>query len=321
MQELNINTIYLGDAKEVLSHLPDKSIDCCVTSPPYYKLRDYGVSGQLGLEPSPEEYIDNLVSVFREVHRVLKDEGTLWVNLGDSYACSNGRWGGTKNLSSSESTSPGSSAQMPRPHSWEHSVIKPKDLIGIPWSLALALRAEGWYLRQDIIWEKKNCQPESVKDRCTKAHEYIFMLSKMPKYYYDINSIREPHKSMDDLLRRVKNGKAEWKTVKAQAGSPFAMSGTGKDRRKNYHPLGRNKRTVWTVNLTKTKEAHFATYPEQLIADCVKAGCPEGGVVLDPFMGSGTSAVVALKNKRQYVGIELNPEYIEMAQRRIALVK
>lgn len=317
MQELNLNTIYLGDAKEVLSRFPDQSIDCCVTSPPYYGLRDYGVSGQLGLEQTPEAYIENLVSVFRDVRRVLKDNGTLWVNIGDSYAGGSGRWGGTKNLSYLQSTSPGSLTQIQYTNPWKHPHIKPKDLIGIPWTLAFALRAEGWFLRQDIIWQKGNCQPESIKDRCTKSHEYIFMFSKKPKYYYDIDAIREPHTSLDDLMRRVRNGKAEWKTVKAGAGGPYAMSGTGKDRRKSYHPLGRNKRTVWTVSLTKTKEAHFATYPEKLIVDCIKAGCPAGGVVLDPFIGSGTTAVVALKEGRQYVGIELNPEYIGIAERRI----
>lgn len=318
MSELNLNSIYLGDAKEVLSRSPDKSIDCCVTSPPYYGLRDYGVSGQLGLEQTPEEYIENLVSVFREVHRVLKDDGTLWVNLGDSYAGGSGRWGGSKNLSSFQSGSKGSLTQIPHTKQWKHPHIKPKDLIGIPWALAFALRNEGYYLRQDIIWLKPNTQPESIKDRCTKSHEYIFMFSKKPKYYYDIDAIREPHTTLDDLERRVRNGKAEWKTVKASAGSPYAMGGTGKDRRKNYHPLGRNKRTVWNVPLTKTKEAHFATYPEKLIVDCIKAGCPVGGVVLDPFIGSGTTAVVALKNDRRYIGIELNPEYIEIAERRIS---
>lgn len=320
MNELNLNAIYQGDAKEVLSKFPDRSIDCCITSPPYYGLRDYGVDGQLGLEQSPEEFIDNLVSVFREVRRVLKDTGTLWVVIGDSYAGGSGRWGGTNNLSYHQQTNPGSLTQIERTKPWKHPYIKSKDLIGIPWMLAFALRSEGWFLRQDIIWEKPNCQPESIKDRCTKSHEYVFMFSKKQKYYYDIDAIREPHQTLDDLNRRIKNGKEEWKTVKAAAGAPYAMSGTGKSRRKNYHPLGRNKRTVWRVVLTKTKEAHFATYPEKLIVDCIKAGCPVGGVVLDPFIGSGTTAITALKNDRRYVGIELNPEYVEIAERRITKI-
>lgn len=320
MPELHLNSIYLGDAKSVLSGFPDKSIDCCITSPPYYGLRDYGVDGQLGLEKTPEEFIENLVAVFREVGRVLKDTGTLWVVIGDSYAGGSGRWGGMKNLSKFQRSNIGSLTQIKNSQPWKHPVIKPKDLIGIPWALAFALRAEGWWLRQDIIWEKGNCQPSSIKDRCTTSHEYVFMFSKKPKYYYDIDAIREPHTTLADLNRRIKNGKEEWKTVKAAAGSPFAMSGTGKSRRKNYHPLGRNKRTVWHVNLTKTKEAHFATYPEGLIVDCIKAGCPVGGVVLDPFVGSGTTPVVALKNNRKYIGIELNPEYIEIVKRRLAKV-
>lgn len=317
MSELNLNSIYLGDAKDVLSKFPDKSIDCCITSPPYYGLRDYGIDGQVGLEASPEAYIENLVFIFREVWRVLKDEGTLWVNIGDSYAGGSGRWGGTKNLSGLQSGSKGSISQIQHTKPWKHNTIKSKDLIGIPWSLAFALRADGWYLRQDIIWNKPNPMPESIKDRCTKSHEYIFMLSKKPKYYYDIDSIREPHTSLDDLHRRLRNGKEEWKTVKASAGSPYAMNGTSRSRRIMYHPLGRNKRTVWTVPLSHSKEAHFAIYPEQLIEDCIKAGCPSGGVVLDPFIGSGTTALVALKNGREYIGIELNPEYIEIAERRI----
>ena len=320
MQELNLNSIYLGDAKEVLSTFPDKSIDCCVTSPPYYGLRDYDVSGQLGQERTPEAYIENLVSVFREVRRVLRDDGTLWVNIGDSYAGGSGRWGGAKNLSYIQRTSPGSLTQIQHTKPWEHLHIKPKDLIGIPWSLAFALRADGWFLRSDIIWQKPNPMPESIKDRCTKAHEYIFMLSKRQKYYFDIDSIREPHTSLDDFNRRIRNGKEEWKTVKAGADSPYSMRGTGKSRRTMYHPLGRGKRTVWTVPLMKSKDAHFATYPEKLIVDCIKAGCPAGGVVLDPFIGSGTTAVVARKEGRRYVGIELNPEYIGIAERRIKKV-
>lgn len=320
MEGIKSNHIYLGDAKEVLSAFPDKSIDCCVTSPPYFGLRDYGAAGQIGLEKSPEEYIAGLVSVFREVGRVLKDNGTLWLNIGDSYAGGNDKWGGTKNLCYSQKTALDSVTQIEHTKPRKHPHIKPKDLIGIPWSLAFALRADGWFLRSDIIWHKPNPMPESIKDRCTKAHEYIFMFSKKPKYYFDIDSIREPHTSLDDFNRRIRNGKEEWKTVKAGADSPYSMRGTGKSRRTMYHPLGRGKRTVWTVPLMKSKDAHFATYPEKLIVDCIKAGCPVGGVVLDPFIGSGTTAVVALKEGRRCVGIELNPEYIGIAERRIKKV-
>ena len=275
------NKIYQGNAIDVLKNFEDNSIDCCVTSPPYYALRDYGVDGQIGLEEAPEKYIERLTEVFMEVHRVLKPEGTLWLNIGDSY---NGYKGNASN-DNFETEYAGHRNQPARTSRFglEAKNIKPKDLIGIPWMLAFSLRnAGGWYLRQDIIWEKRNPMPESVKDRCTKSHEYIFLMSKSQKYYFDFEAIQEG--SIDNIGKR-------------------------------------NKRDVWSVSVKPFKEAHFATYPQELIAPCILAGCPQGGVVLDPFMGSGTTAIVASKLGRDYVGIELNPEYKEMAERRIKLQK
>lgn len=334
---MDLNKIYLGDNIETLKLIPDNRVDCCVTSPPYYGLRDYGtgtwVGGdpncphmrkskqvigktvatgaveqsednlgvgdaiyksvcplcgavredkQVGLEETPEEYIERLVSIFREVKRVLKDEGTLWVNIGDSYAGGAGRWGGTDNIATKQTTNSGSLSEIGVVKKWKHEIIKPKDLIGIPWMLAFALRADGWYLRQDIIWNKPSVMPEPVKDRCTKSHEYIFLLSKSSKYYFDNGAMQESTSNFD---------------------------GT------------RNKRDVWVVNTAHYKEAHFATFPEKLIQPMILAGCPKGGVVLDPFMGSGTTGVVAKQNHRNYIGCELNEEYVRMAENRIKNTK
>ena len=269
------NEIYLGDCIQGMSSLPDKSVNTCITSPPYYGLRDYGCDGQIGLEETPESYVQKMVDVFREVKRVLRDDGTLWLNIGDSY---NGSGGNHK---------------------------KPKDLIGIPWMLAFALRTDGWYLRQDIIWHKPNPMPESVRDRCTKAHEYIFLLSKSPKYYFDSEAIKIPVKQ-------------EWGT-RDRTNGKYHNDGTGlrphSGLEKSYTKA--NKRSVWTVTTKPFKDAHFATYPESLIVPCVLAGCAEGGLVLDPFMGAGTTALVSKKLGRNYVGFELNPEYRNIAIKRI----
>ena len=286
---MEVNKIYLGDSTELLKLLPDESVNCCITSPPYFGLRDYGKDGQIGLEETPEKYIDKLVAVFREVKRVLKEDGTLWINIGDSYAGGAGRWGGTNNVSEKQTTNNGSLSEIPIAKKWQHDIIKPKDLIGIPWMLAFALRADGWYLRQDIIWHKPNPMPESVKDRCTKSHEYIFLLSKSPKYYFDNVAIQEDCVSRDKI--DYPNG------------------------------MKRNKRDVWTVNPSHYKDAHFATFPEELIEPMILACCPKGGVVLDMFMGSGTTAVVAKKNHRNWVGCELNEEYVKMAENRIKNTK
>lgn len=271
--------IITGDALTVLGSLESGSINCCVTSPPYFGLRDYGVDGQLGLELTPEEYVADLVAVFGEVRRLLRDDGTLWLNLGDSYT----------NGNTTNSTGGPSPRQMSNAGSWFEprrieTGLRPKNLIGIPWRVAFALQADGWYLRSEIIWDKLNCMPESCKDRPTRAHETIFLLTKSPTYYYDADAIREPHGDMSRFC----------------------------------HPLGRNKRSVWRIPTQPVPEAHFATYPEKLVEPCILAGCPPRGVVLDPFAGSGTTGIVACRLGRDFVGIELNPEYAEMAERRIA---
>ena len=314
--EIKRNEIYSGDVIETLRSLPEGFIHTCVTSPPYWGLRDYGVPGQIGLEPTPEEYVEKMVLVFREVWRVLRDDGTLWLNLGDSYG-------------------PG------------------KQLMGIPWRVAFALQNDGWVLRSDIIWSKPNAMPESVKDRPTKAHEYIFLLSKSPRYYYDADAIREPHAR----LWNEKNGGSFAKPNHEEAQAKKVSGAL--NHRGSYpmpNPKGRNKRTVWTVATKPFKGAHFAVFPPDLIEPCILAGSPEKacphcgapwkrvtvnergfdeigweptcqcagnngsgrGVVLDPFFGSGTTGVVAAKHGRQWIGIELNPDYIEIAKRRLA---
>ena len=297
---LPINEIVCGDCKDIMATWPEKSINCCVTSPPYWGLRDYGVDGQLGLEKTPEEYVAKMVAVFAEVKRVLRDDGTLWLNLGDSY-------GGSGMGISYAGHTQGPNACDSRPLDCRPKVghtrgKMDKQLMGMPWRVAFALQANGWVLRQDIIWHKPNPMPESVKDRCTKAHEYIFLLSKKAKYYCDMEAIKEdaqtePHgpgwaNSMSDRNdRQVDNesNQREW----AQDGK-------------------KNKRSVWTVTTKGYKKAHFATFPPDLIEPCILVGCPKDGVVLDPFMGSGTTAMVAYENNRNYVGCELNPEYIKL---------
>lgn len=290
--------IICGDALEVLKTLPSESVDCCVTSPPYYGLRDYGTGDrQIGLENNAEEYIKKLVNVFGEVKRVLKDDGTLWVNIGDSYAgncsrTSTGRAGlGDK-----------------REGIFQRKDAKPKDLIGIPLMLAFALREYGWYLRQDIIWAKPNPMPESVKDRCTKSHEYIFLLSKQPHYYFDYEAIQEEAICKDD--RRCGLGHIDYGGKRENVSDPKVQ--------RSFVGISevRNKRDVWNVALKPTKEAHFATYPEKLVEPCILAGCRPGGVVLDPFFGSGTTGRVADRLGRDYIGIELNPKYIDICKKR-----
>ena len=261
--------IYQGDCIEVLKDFSDESIDCVVTSPPYWGLRDYGKEEQLGLEETPEEFVANLVKVFSEVKRVLKKEGTVWLNLGDTYYN--------------------------------------KSLAGIPFRVAFALQSDGWYLRQDIIWHKPNPMPESVQDRCTKSHEYIFLLTKSPKYFYDIDAIREISEGLGKTNIRFggnKYGDSDDKHHQTKSGNKYIDSGF------------RNKRSVWKITTKPYKEAHFATFPMELPITCIKAGCPEGGIVLDPFFGSGTTGLAAQELSRHWVGIELNPEYIEIAKRR-----
>jgi len=301
-----VNQIICGDCLDVLKELPDGAVDCCVTSPPYWGLRDYGVEGQLGLEKTPEEYVAKMVEVFREVRRVLKPEGTLWLNLGDSYNGSGGA-GGDYNTG-------GLKEGQPKYGRKDTPTLKPKDLVGIPWMVAFALRADGWWLRQDIIWAKPNPMPESVTDRCTKSHEYIFLMSKSAKYYYDNDAIREPHA---EPLR----GKKKHESDNPHNAPKESMAIRWTPEVREYNPAGRNKRSVWTVNTHSFSEAHFATFPPKLIEPCILGGCPEGGIVLDPFMGAATTALTAYQNRRNYLGIELNLEYIKMAERRLNVAK
>lgn len=300
-------TILQGDALELLRTLPPESVHTCVTSPPYYNLRDYGVEGQIGNEDSVEEYLQALVAVFREVRRVLHPNGTLWVNMGDSYATSSGNQPPTNTRNSCGHTS----KRVPQEY-------KRKDLIGIPWQLAFALRADGWYLRQDIIWQKPNCMPESVKDRCTKSHEYIFLLSKSANYYFNAAAISEPVTSDKGNARTFRGGGAYTGGRSHDNSAQVERESHGNGENKTGR---RNKRSVWSVSTNGFSGAHFAVFPEKLIEPCILAGCPEGGVVLDPFAGSGTAGVVAKRMGRGFVGCEINPSYVEMAARRIEEVE
>lgn len=297
------------DCLEGLKELQDESVDCCVTSPPYWGLRDYGIEGQLGLEKTPEEYIEKMVAIFSEVRRVIKKDGTLWLNIGDSYAGSGSPGGDFKNGKKGD--------VYLRPYNRKGEYLKPKDLCGIPWMLAFALRKEGWYLRQDIIWHKPNPMPESVTDRCTKAHEYIFLLSKNLKYYFDNNAIREPV-SVISLKRSEYKYNCDRPSTKNNAMGDNNGIHVKKMGTRFVNPNGRNKRSVWTVPTKPYKGAHFATFPQELIIPCILAGCREGGTVLDPFFGAGTVGVVCRLLHRNYIGIELNPEYISLAEKRIA---
>lgn len=309
--------ILIGDVKDKLKELPDKSVNCVVTSPPYWGLRDYGNEGQLGLEKTPQEYVERMVNVFREVRRVLSDDGTLWLNIGDTYkpngkgamkAGFNERYFGKKFESDKQSAE-----ENHLDRSAFKADVKEKELVGIPWRLAFALSDDGWYLRQDIIWAKPNVMPESVRDRCTKSHEYLFLMTKSPKYYYDHIAIKEPVSEVS--LKRAKSG---WKTNRPSAKTSPDGINVEKMGERFVNPTGRNKRDVWFIPTASFKGAHFAVMPERLVEPCVLAGCPEGGVVLDPFFGSGTVGVVAKRNNRNYIGIELNPDYAKIAQDRLA---
>jgi DNA modification methylase len=307
--------IVVGCSQDTLKRLPAESIHCCVTSPPYFGLRDYGLSGQIGLEKTVEEYVEKMMLLFREVRRVLKKDGTLWLNLGDSYARQAGD-DSTKNPDSGMKTGrTGKSAELFKPGcNKPPEGLKQKDLIGIPWRVAFALQADGWYLRQDIIWAKPNPMPESVKDRCTKAHEYIFLMSKSPKYYFDAVAIQEEVTSTKGNAKSFRGGGSY------TGGNSFDNSAE-KERETSGNTVNesgmKNKRSVWTVATQSYKEAHFATYPEKLIEPCILAGCPEGGVVLDPFGGSGTTGKVANDNGRRAILLELNPAYADLALKRI----
>lgn len=308
---MKIDHIYNGDCKKVMSKFPDGSINCCVTSPPYWGLRDYGCVGQIGLEPTPEEFVKNMVEVFREVKRVLKKDGTLWLNLGDSYTSGgNGNGGGV----CKQETNKGSCGFEPKK---PPKGMKPKNLVGIPWRVAFALQADGWYLRQDIIWHKPNPMPESVKDRCTKSHEYIFLLSKSAKYYYDNEVIKE-EAAYDGRKDTMNKGSDKYKESVVPGKKEHTMAANGHERWQWKDGIAvKNKRSVWTVNTRSFRKAHFATFPPKLIEPCILAGCPRGGIVLDPFSGAGTTAFVSRENNRNFIGIELNPEYNEIANQRI----
>ncbi len=328
---MSVTRILIGDVRDKLAELPDESVHCVVTSPPYFGLRDYGVEGQIGLEATPGAFVEVMVGVFREVRRVLRKDGTLWLNLGDSYAGS-GR--GIWNVPDEVKTAAGiketyrpsvkptaglhesavASGAIDRKWVKPPMGLKPKDLIGIPWRVAFALQADGWYLRQDIIWSKPNPMPESVTDRCTKAHEYLFLLSKGPRYHYDAAAIAED---------------AIYSGIAGMDGSGFKdpQSFNGKHRdagmfgaRTAVEGLDngkRNRRSVWTVATAPFADAHFATFPPALIEPCILAGCPAGGTVLDPFGGAGTTGLVADRLGRNAILIELNPEYAEIARKRI----
>jgi len=307
-----------GDSLIELRKLPNETIDCCITSPPYWGLRDYGVSGQLGLEKTPEEYVAKMVEVFSEVKRVLKKEGTLWLNLGDSYI-GGGRAGQGKRAYGGLEKGRSDCGLNYAPPTGKIEGLKSKDLCGIPWRVAFALQSDGWYLRQDIIWAKPNPMPESITDRCTKSHEYIFLLAKSQKYYFDHAAIEEPANydgRKDTTHKGSKKDPAGY-----CVGSPNTLSMYGKHERWKKNSLGeyvRNKRSVWTVTTKPFRQAHFATFPEDLIRPCVLAGCPIGGTILDPFSGAGTTGVVAKKNTRNFIGVELNQQYVVMAENRIA---
>ena len=378
--ETDMVTILVGDCRSALKTLPDASVNCCVTSPPYWGLRDYQtgeweggeptcdhnvlkdwdgpgfaaqmcklcgalkVDRQIGIETTPEAYVENLVAVFREVRRVLTPDGVLWLNLGDSYASGKGSCfnpgGGSKSLGQNRKAAGAHPLNRGNKSTLAASGLKPKDLVGIPWRVAFALQADGWWLRQDIIWHKPNPMPESVTDRCTKAHEYIFLLTKSDRYFFDGAAIREPSVTNDTrrpygspganaLDPRGKQGEGQQRgkggrnAFRGQGhfrdGENGPANRAGRDMRDVGAGEVRNRRSVWTVATRPYNGAHFATFPPELIAPCVLAGCPQGGTVLDPFAGSGTTGEVASSNGRRAVLVELNPEYAKLAQDRCGL--
>ncbi len=326
--------IIQGDALTELKKLPSDSVDCCVTSPPYYRMRDYGAEGQIGLEDSVQEYIEKLLIVFNEVKRVLKPDGTLWINIADCYAGS-GK-GASKYpenaLKYKQGTNKGLLGTKLKPTTTEG--CKAKDLLGIPWLLALALRADGWYLRQDIIWNKPNTMPESVTDRCTKSHEYLFLLSKSSRYYFDYKAIEEPCAGSNNYPPAGSAGNTRPNSrIRAKGNRRTFRGGGAYTSNKAYDNAAvvdnethgntpnesglRRKRDVWTVAIKGSKYHHFATFPPQLVTPCVLAGSRAGGIVLDPFAGTGTVGVVARENGREYVLIDLAPANIEICKSRL----
>lgn len=316
--------VRVGDCRELLRDTPDESVQCCVTSPPYWGLRDYGHAGQIGQEATPEEFVATMVEVFREVRRVLKPDGTCWVNLGDSYNAA-GRSGHGTRIGCKQGTNRASATKADNCRPSDDS-LKPKDLIGIPWRVAFGLQSDGWYLRQDIVWAKPNPMPESVTDRCTKSHEYIFLLTKSERYYYDHEAIKERavcgwNDSQFQVGKTAEHqlGRAQKVRTSAKKGSFNGKTEVMADTVQNaFREVTdtRNKRSVWTVPTAPYKEAHFATYPPDLIKPCIMAGTKPGDVVLDPFGGSGTTGQVALELGRHALLFELNPDYAKIIEKR-----
>lgn len=309
----NTNKIICGDALETLKNFPNESINCCITSPPYYGLRDYHKKEQIGREKTVEEYLERLVAVFREVRRILKKDGTCFVVIGDSYA-------GTS--SKKEQRDP----KYPKGRNGQNSSItqkmlgyKSKDLMGIPWRLALALREDGWYLRSDIIWHKENAMPEACRDRPTRSYEHVFLLSKSPKYYYDYEQMSEPMKGVSKK-RYVRGRKPDNKYLKENSGAKLQKINEARkygEYKGDNIPQFRNKRDIWTINTVSFRGNHYAVFPPKLAEICMIAGCPKGGIILDPFIGSGTVGFTAFLHNRKYIGIELNAEYVSLAKKRI----
>lgn len=308
----------IGDCRETLKSIPDGSVHCCVTSPPYFGLRDYGMDAQIGLEQTPQAFVAELVAVLREVRRTLRDDGTLWLNLGDSYARNPGKGQHKPGQSGGKNAYVYDRGNGRASSTFLGDGLKEKDLIGIPWRVAFALQDDGWYLRQDIIWHKPNPMPESVTDRCTKSHEYIFLLTKGPRYYFDHEAVKEP------AVGGQSGNAASFKRAgsKREQAIPRQALGTHRPDRDNteYNGETRNRRSVWNVATRSYKGAHFATFPPELIEPCVLAGCPAGGTVLDPFGGSGTTAGVANAHGRNAILCELNPEYAALMPARVASV-
>jgi DNA modification methylase len=326
-----------GDCRELLRALPEKSVNTCVTSPPYWNLRDYAVAGQIGLEKSPSEYVAELVGVFREVRRVLRDDGTLWINIGDCYNAYNGNRGPAAGVNKNHHEA---MPNLPAGYGLTDKSLKPKDLIGIPWMLAFALRADGWYLRADHVWGKPNGMPESVEDRPTRSHEYVFLLSKSARYYFDAEAVRTAPKASTET-RLNQNVEAQIGSLRANGGEKTngTMKAVGRknDKQRGHSRRhagfndrwdqmerdeqiadGANLRSVWWISPAQYADAHFAVMPEKLATICVLAGCPDGGTVLDPFCGAGTTPFVCQQQAVGCVGIELNPNYCEMMSRRLA---
>ena len=318
IKELTTDCIINRDALYALRELPSESVHCAVTSPPYYALRDYGLDAQIGREDTPEQYIEKLTEVFRELRRVLRPDGTFWLNIADTY-CGTGSKGSSTDPKNPKGRN-GQSVSIAR----KAAGIKQKDLIGIPWLLAFSLRSDGWYLRSDIIWQKANPMPESCKDRPTRCYEHIFLLTKSKHYYYDAAAIAEP--IAPNTAARYRLGRSTNTKYAGEVPGQGKIQGLNRVRSVGYYddalmPTTRNKRDVWLINTVPYKGAHFAAFPPKLAETCILAGCPRGGVVLDPFFGSGTTGTAAKDLDRHYIGIELNAEYCALARARIGGVK